>query len=175
MCFGGCNGQRQVIWLSTTHSVSCSLCATSVVARNGRYKLHFATQIWTSVARPSPKCVECCPYGPTSLNGTGGSLCDCGAGDLNFHNPPLVYDMHVDRNELHPLGPDDIPNFSALVEETLTVRKEWKRRRQDEQLRKHGYLYFPALLPHWNMWNLSVPSSRPWLSIARLCCPHQSR
>lgn len=90
-------------------------------ARNGHYKLHFATQIWTSEARPTPLCKECCPYGPTAFHGQGGTLCDCGAGDLVFHNPPLVFDIYEDPTESRPLKPSDTPHFSQIVEETLQV------------------------------------------------------
>eukprot|EP00055_Hartaetosiga_balthica_P013031 m.65220 g.65220 ORF g.65220 m.65220 type:complete len:538 (+) comp8146_c0_seq1:178-1791(+) len=94
-------------------------CGRNVTAaRNGKYKLHFATQIWTSDARPTPLCTECCPYGPTSFNGTGGSLCDCDPDDLTYHDPPLMFDMLNDPGEKNPLSPSNVPNFAQLVEET---------------------------------------------------------
>eukprot|EP00730_Choanoeca_flexa_P002180 TRINITY_DN10943_c0_g1_i2.p1 TRINITY_DN10943_c0_g1~~TRINITY_DN10943_c0_g1_i2.p1 ORF type:complete len:527 (+),score=90.49 TRINITY_DN10943_c0_g1_i2:95-1675(+) len=104
------NAPHQYLWHYCGQNVTA--------ARNGRYKLHFATPIWTSVARPSGLCKECCPYGPTAFNGTGGSLCDCAAGDLQQHDPPVIYDMTNDKEELHPLTPSDIPNYQQLVDET---------------------------------------------------------
>jgi hypothetical protein len=84
-------------------------------ARHGALKFHFATSIWTSDARPSPKCIQCCPYGPTAFNGTGGSLCDCNAKDLRFHDPPLIFNMSSDPTESHPLTPQTLPNFDQEV------------------------------------------------------------
>lgn len=69
-------------------------CGRNVTAaRNGRYKIHFATQIWATDQRPSPLCTECCPYSPFAFNGTGGSLCPCDEANLEKHDPPLVFDM----------------------------------------------------------------------------------
>eukprot|EP00051_Salpingoeca_urceolata_P006577 m.86960 g.86960 ORF g.86960 m.86960 type:complete len:308 (-) comp14892_c0_seq4:56-979(-) len=103
-------------------------CGTNVAAaRHKGYKFHFATAIWGTDTEPSPKCVQCCPNGPTSLNGTGGSLCDCGKQDLKLHDPPLVFDMHSDRNETTPLTPATLPQFDALVAAVKAALEEHKK------------------------------------------------
>ncbi|EDQ89914.1 uncharacterized protein MONBRDRAFT_32135 [Monosiga brevicollis MX1] len=99
--------RNRTMWHYCGHNVTA--------ARFGRYKLHFATPVWTSDARPSPLCTECCPYGPTNFNGTGGSLCDCAEENLLFHDPPLVFDMILDMEENYPLSAANITNFDQLV------------------------------------------------------------
>jgi hypothetical protein len=74
-------------------------------------KLHFATQIWVSDERPTPLCVQCCPYGATSFNGTGGSMCDCK--HLDHHDPPLIYSMDNDIGETTPITPESFPGGAA--------------------------------------------------------------
>lgn len=100
----------------TPHDWLWHYCGKNVTAaRHAGLKFHFATQRWTSDARPSPKCIKCCPYGPTSFNGTGGTLCDCASGDLDLHDPPLVFNMTADREEAHPLSSATFPGFDAAV------------------------------------------------------------
>ncbi|EGD77599.1 steroid sulfatase [Salpingoeca rosetta] len=105
-----------IIWHYCGHNVTA--------ARNGRYKLHFATQIWASDARPTPLCIECCPYSPLSFNGTGGSLCPCDAEHLQRHDPPLIFDMLTDPGESQPLTPETLPNFNQLVRDTKQALAE---------------------------------------------------
>lgn len=100
----------------SAHTFFWHYCGKNVTAaRHQGLKFHFATQIWGTDAKPSPKCTECCPDGPTSFNGTGGSLCDCGSGDLVLHNPPLVFNMTSDRTESNPLTPAEVPDLAARV------------------------------------------------------------
>eukprot|EP00037_Helgoeca_nana_P016944 m.159891 g.159891 ORF g.159891 m.159891 type:complete len:541 (-) comp23766_c0_seq1:285-1907(-) len=100
----------------TAHDWLWHYCGNNVTAgRHAGLKFHFATQRWTSAARPSPKCKQCCPYGPTSFNGTGGSMCDCASGDVDFHDPPLIFNMTADREERHPLTVSTFPGFAAAV------------------------------------------------------------
>jgi hypothetical protein len=87
----------------------CGLNVTA--ARHGSFKFHFATANWSTDYSPSEKCIQCCPNGPTSFNGTGGSLCDCGAKDVIFHDPPLIFNMSSDPGENFPLGPSTMPNY----------------------------------------------------------------
>lgn len=101
--------QHEWLWHYCGHNVTA--------ARNARYKFHFRTQKWGTDERPSPKCHQCCPYSPYAFNGTGGSLCNCGEHDTVMHDPPLVFDMRVDREEMYPLGPDTLANFSQEVAE----------------------------------------------------------
>lgn len=86
------------------HEFFFHYCGKNVTAvRHRDLKIHFATQKWTSDARPTPKCVECCPYGPTTFGGHGGSMCDCGVDDLIMHDTPLIYNMTADKEERNPL------------------------------------------------------------------------
>jgi len=98
--------------LPSPHEYLWHYCGHNVTAgRHNNFKFHFATANWTTTYQPSPKCIQCCPAGPTSLNGTGGTLCDCGIKDLIFHNPPLIYDMSKDPLERVPLTPETMPSY----------------------------------------------------------------
>ena len=84
-------------------------------------KLHFATQIWTTDAHPSPLCVECCPATHPVANGTLGSMCECEANALAYHDPPLVFDMEEDRWESQPLTRGDFPGGPAAFDAEVTA------------------------------------------------------
>ena len=100
----------------SAHSYFWHYCGKNVTAaRHLGLKFHFATPKWGTATKPSPKCVECCPDGPTSFNGTGGSLCDCGTGDLDVHDPPLVFNMTSDRTESNPLTPAEVSDLAERI------------------------------------------------------------
>jgi hypothetical protein len=48
----------------------------------------------------------------------GGALCDCGKENLNFHDPPIMYDMSSDMYEQSPLTPASFPGFWTEVNAT---------------------------------------------------------
>ena len=43
---------------------------------------------------------------------------DCGSGNLQQHDPPIIYDMSTDPHEQVPLTPATLPNFYQIVDET---------------------------------------------------------
>ena len=92
-------------------------CGDNVTAvRHGNLKLHYSTARWQTTETPSPKCVECCPYDITALNGTGASLCNCNIENQIVHWPPLIYNMTSDPFEQNILTPDNLPTFWHEVE-----------------------------------------------------------
>eukprot|EP00042_Codosiga_hollandica_P058666 m.888254 g.888254 ORF g.888254 m.888254 type:complete len:519 (+) comp59927_c0_seq3:5005-6561(+) len=106
----------------TPHEFMWHYCGDNVTAaRYEGYKIHFATPIWQTDTRPSPLCTECCPYSPLTLNGTGGSMCDCGQANLQFHDPPVIYSMVNDPFELTPLTPATLPQFNEIVATVKTA------------------------------------------------------
>jgi len=107
--------------LNTTspHQFMWHYCGLNVTAaRQGRYKVHYATQIWQTDTRPSPLCVDCCPYSVFSFGGNGGALCDCAEEDLIRHDPPLMFDMVADPFEQSVLTPSNFPEFWSIVNST---------------------------------------------------------
>lgn len=124
-------------------------------ARHNNFKFHFATANWTSTYTPSPKCIQCCPDGPTSFNGTGGTLCDCAAKDLIFHDPPLIFDMTTDWLETTPLTPSTMPSYQTELAAVAAALREHYAGMQAVPDQMHSPV-LPALEPCCNgVWPLA--------------------
>lgn len=94
------------------HDFFFHYCGENITAvRHGKYKIHFQTTNWTSPDIPDAPCQQCCPKGP-GLRKFGTCSCDK---NLIPRNPPLIYDMSVDRNEHSPLTPANFTNFDDEV------------------------------------------------------------
>ncbi|KAJ1632179.1 alkaline-phosphatase-like protein [Pavlovales sp. CCMP2436] len=84
-----------------------------LAARHKSYKIFWATQRWPSATTANASaigvydvsvCVECCPKaGWTSGLFGSATVCQCSLEALQFHDPPLVFDMSKDRNETTPI------------------------------------------------------------------------
>ncbi|KAJ1636350.1 hypothetical protein T492DRAFT_1141136 [Pavlovales sp. CCMP2436] len=82
-------------------------------ARWKSYKLFWATQRWPSATTANASaigvydasvCTECCPESGWSSGLFGAAtVCQCSPEALEFHVPPLVFDMSNDRNETTPI------------------------------------------------------------------------
>ncbi len=112
---------------STPHEWMFHYCGTEVLAMRwrGKYKIAFSTQIWASDEKPSSKCIQCCPDGPTAhvINGTGGSLCDCDAKSVKVHDPPLVFDLDRDSAERYPMTNETFPGGADALYSLINSAK----------------------------------------------------
>ena len=107
------------------HYCGSNVTAVRHIVNGSTYKLHLASQVWQSDKRPSPLCIQCCPYDWEHYEpfGGGGSLCNCAGKHITKHDPPLVFRMDDDKTESNPISRDAFPGgASAFDTEIATVK-----------------------------------------------------
>ncbi|XP_049727531.1 arylsulfatase H [Elephas maximus indicus] len=56
----------------------------------------------------------------------GGGTCSC-SGDVNYHDPPLLFDISRDPSESRPLNPDNEEHFDSVIRIIEAAVKEHRR------------------------------------------------
>jgi steryl-sulfatase len=115
------------------HEVFLHYCGFSAFAARvfGRFKLFWATPKWyTNDPEDDSICVQCCNgvNSASVLTGTTATqLCGCTDADMDFHDPPLIFDMKNDIFELHALSADSWPADAEADMATVVSKAEEKK------------------------------------------------
>jgi len=109
-------------WLSQK-KVHMHYCGTRpLAARYMNYKVHWATQRWQEGYEDV--CTQCCPAAGYTAGLFGSTtLCQCDDSSLDFHDPPLVFNIRRDPNETTPLAlsSSEVEHAVAMAEEVRGV------------------------------------------------------
>merc|ERR1711862_198776 len=118
---------------SSQHEVFLHYCGFNIAAARvfGRFKVFWKTPKWyANDPKNASVCLQCCNGVNlfSKLTGTSATeLCGCKDKEMDFHDPPLVYDMTNDRMELHALSVDTWPKDAGASFETVVQKAEAKR------------------------------------------------
>merc|ERR1719181_1084799 len=115
------------------HEVFLHYCGFNIVAARvfGRFKLFWATPKWyTNDPEDDSICQQCCNgiNAASKLTGTVATeLCGCTDADMDFHDPPLIFDMKNDIFELRVLTADSWPADAEADMATIIAKAEEKK------------------------------------------------